>query len=76
MFMESVAEWVWNTHKGCVSKADVAIGKIRKLYAIERRIADLSHEEKYQARQTLSKPVLDDFKQWLIPIPLIFRYHV
>ena len=53
-------------NKGCVSKADVAIGKIRKLYAIERRIADLSHEEKYQARQTLSKPVLDDFKQWLI----------
>ena len=44
----------------------MAIGKIRKLYAIERRIADLSHEEKYQARQTLSKPVLDDFKQWLI----------
>ena len=44
----------------------MAIGKIRKLYAIERKIADLSHAEKYQARQTLSKPVLNDLKQWLI----------
>ena len=54
------------TKKGIVSKADVAIGKIRKLYAIERKIADLSDEEKYQVRQTLSKPALNEFKQWLI----------
>lgn len=54
------------TKKGSVSKADVAIGKIRKLYAIERKIAHVSDEEKYQARQTLSKPALNDFKQWLI----------
>ncbi|WP_419623514.1 IS66 family transposase, partial [Thiolapillus sp.] len=34
-----------------VSKADVAIGKIRKLYAIEKRIEAL--------------PVLNDLKAWL-----------
>jgi transposase len=50
---------------GKVSKADVAIGKIRKLYAIEDKIKDLSEDEKYKARQQLSKLILDDFKDWL-----------
>ena len=44
----------------------MAIGKIRKLYAIERKIAHLSDEEKYQLRQTLSKAALDEFEEWLI----------
>lgn len=48
-----------------VSKADVAIGKIRKLYAIEDKIQELTVEQKYQARQQLSKPVMDDLKDWL-----------
>ena len=48
-----------------VSKADVAIGKIRKLYAIEARIKDLEPEQKKAQRQTLSRPVLDDLKAWL-----------
>jgi transposase len=48
-----------------VSKADVAIGKIRKLYAIEARIKDLEPEQKKAQRQTLSRPVLDDLKDWL-----------
>jgi len=48
-----------------VSKADVAIGKIRKLYRIEDRIKDLAPEEKTLRRQTLSQPVLDDLKVWL-----------
>ena len=47
------------------SKADVAIGKIRKLYLIEDRIKDLSPAQKQQQRQQLSQPLLDDFKQWL-----------
>ncbi len=47
------------------SKADVAIGKIRKLYLIEERIRDLSPEQKQQQRQQLSQPLLDDFHQWL-----------
>ncbi|WP_419626451.1 IS66 family transposase, partial [Thiolapillus sp.] len=37
-----------------VSKADVAIGKIRKLYAIEKRIEALPPEEKTRQRQQLA----------------------
>ena len=48
-----------------VSKADVAIGKIRKLYAIEQRIEELPPEEKTRQRQQLAQPVLDDLKTWL-----------
>ena len=54
-----------NSKKGTPSKADVAIGYIQKLYAIERKIADLSSDEKYQARQTLAVPILSEFKPWL-----------
>ena len=53
------------TKKGAPSKADVAIGYISKLYAIERKIADLSSDEKYHARQTLALPILNEFKPWL-----------
>ena len=48
-----------------VSKADVAIGKIRKLYAIEDRVKDLKPEEKTVQRQKLARPLLDDLKTWL-----------
>ncbi|WP_275100507.1 IS66 family transposase [Sedimenticola hydrogenitrophicus] len=48
-----------------VSKADVAIGKIRKLYAIEKRIDDLDPEQKTAKRQALAEPVLDDLKAWM-----------
>ena len=48
-----------------VSKADVAIGKIRKLYAIEKRIEALPPEEKARQRQQLAQPVLNDLKAWL-----------
>jgi len=48
-----------------VSKADVAVGKIRKLYRIEERIKDLEPEQKTLRRKTLSQPVLDDLKAWL-----------
>jgi len=48
-----------------VSKADVAIGKIRKLYAIEKRIRDLDPAQKAAQRQRLSKPILDDLHTWL-----------
>lgn len=51
--------------KGQVSKADVALGHIRHLYRIEREIADRSPEEKYRARQALSVPKLEAFKDWL-----------
>ena len=48
-----------------VSKADVAISKIRKLYAIEHRIQDLEPEQKTLQRQQLSQPVLTDLEDWL-----------
>ncbi len=48
-----------------VSKADVAISKIRKLYAIEDRIKNLEPEQKTVQRQKLSQPVLNDLKEWL-----------
>lgn len=51
--------------KGKVAKADVALGHIRDLYAIERKIADCSPEERYRARQALSMPKLEAFKAWL-----------
>lgn len=47
------------------SKADVALGKVRKLYAIEEQVKSLSPDEKRQQRQALSLPVLEDLKVWL-----------
>jgi hypothetical protein len=43
----------------------VAIGKIRKLYAIEQRIRDLDPVQKPVQRQQLAQPVLDNLKTWL-----------
>ncbi|MBT3256945.1 MAG: IS66 family transposase [Deltaproteobacteria bacterium] len=47
---------------------DKALSYIRKLYRVEReaRENDLSSDELYQIRQKDSKPILDDFKQWLV----------
>lgn len=54
------------TKKGAkVSKADVAISKVRKLYTIEKRIQDLTPEQKTEQRQRLAQPVLDDLHAWL-----------
>ena len=39
------------------SKADVALGYIGKLYAIEREQKEHSDAERYQARQTRSVPL-------------------
>jgi transposase len=51
--------------KGTVSKADVALGYIRKLYRVETNIADKTDEERLKARQEISVPVLNEFKLWL-----------
>lgn len=51
--------------KGKASKADMALSYIRKLYAIEREIAERSDRERHQVRQTLSLPLLNEFKVWL-----------
>ena len=46
-------------------KTNLALALIGKLYTVERRIAKLSAEEKYEARQTQSKPLIDELKTWL-----------
>lgn len=51
--------------KSKISKADIALGYIRKLYAIEREARDRSDTEKYKVRQALSLPLLETFKTWL-----------
>jgi transposase len=48
-----------------VSKADVALSKIRKLYKIEGDIKSLSPDDRYAQRQQLSLPILKDLKVWL-----------
>lgn len=51
--------------KSDASKADVALGYIGKLYAIEREQKERSDAERYQARQTRSVPLLAELKTWL-----------
>ena len=51
--------------KGAPTKADVALGKIRKLYALESKIADQEADQKRRARQEIAIPILDDLKAWL-----------
>lgn len=48
-----------------LSKADVALNHINKLYTIEREIKDLSHTERLRVRQELSLLSLGAFKSWL-----------
>ena len=51
--------------KGKVGKADWALNHIQKLYRIEQQIKELSADERYTIRQQQSKPLLDQFRQWL-----------
>jgi hypothetical protein len=54
------------THKKShVSKADMTLSFINKLYAIERHIKHLSDEERYAARQEKSVPLLNQLRTWL-----------
>ncbi len=43
----------------------MALSYIRKLYRVESNIADKTDEERLKARQEISVPVLNEFKQWL-----------
>ena len=45
--------------------AEEGLDYCNKLFEIERKLADLSDEERYQKRLEQSKPVLDDFLAWL-----------
>lgn len=51
--------------KGKTGKADVALAKIQKLYALESRLKLASVEERWAERQAQAKLMLDDFYDWL-----------
>ena len=51
--------------KGRSGRADSAISKIAKLYAVEKRHRDSDSTTRQQARDVESKLVLDDLKLWL-----------
>lgn len=54
-----------NNKKSKTGKADIAVGLIGKLYAIEKTIKDLSPEERYSIRQQSSAPLLKEIRAWL-----------
>ena len=47
------------------SLADVGLSKINALYRLERNISDLPAHEKYQQRQKIAVPLLNELKLWL-----------
>ncbi|CAM3229359.1 hypothetical protein VIDI103191_20845 [Vibrio diazotrophicus] len=51
--------------KGKSGKADVALAKIQKLYALEARLKPASVEERWAKRQVQAKPMLEDLYHWL-----------
>ncbi len=51
--------------KAKVSKADIGLSHINKLYVIERQIKDLSAPERHRVRQEISLPQLKDLRTWL-----------
>lgn len=51
--------------KGKTGKADVALAKIQKLYALESRLRAASVEHRRAERQAHAKPMLDDLYTWL-----------
>ena len=51
--------------RGKRSHTDEAIGLIGKLYAIERALSTRTNDERYEARQSQSKPILDALGVWL-----------
>lgn len=50
---------------GTTGRADIAMGYFRKLYQIERKVADADPETRYRVRQSESVPLLKKFRAWL-----------
>ena len=46
-------------------RAQMALSKIRKLYAIEARIKDYAPDDRRKVRQTEARPVMDELRIWL-----------
>jgi transposase len=59
------AQKVAPSKKGKISKADMAVQMIAKLYVIEKAIKEKSTEQRYDIRQQKSKPQLEKIKVWL-----------
>jgi len=51
--------------KSKTGKAQQGLAYIQKLYQIEKSLATYDEKEKHNARQTLSKPVINTMRQWL-----------
>ncbi|MCE0493825.1 IS66 family transposase [Vibrio salinus] len=51
--------------KGKTGKADVALAKIQKLYALETRLKGKTAQERMAERQKLATPMLNDLYEWL-----------
>jgi transposase len=51
--------------KGKLSKADMALSYINKLYKIEREIESFEPAQKREVRQQKAVPILNDLKTWL-----------
>ncbi len=51
--------------KGKTGKADMALGLIQKLYAIEKISKNKSSNERFSIRQQQSKPIIEKLRQWL-----------
>ncbi len=59
------AQKVSPSKKGKVSKADMAVELIKRLYQIEKEIKGKEPAEKFKIRQEKSKPQLEKIKTWL-----------
>ncbi len=64
-FVEAVRVAKPTKKTGKQSRAEQAVTRIRKLYAIEKMIKDLGAAEKKRIRQQQSLPLLTEFKLWL-----------
>jgi transposase len=53
------------TQKDKPVAAGVGLNYCNKLFAIEKKLKDVSNQERYEKRLELSKPLLDDFYSWL-----------
>jgi transposase len=64
-YVEAIKGQPKKKKNGNVSVAEVGLGKINALYRLEREIKDKSPEEKYQLRQKIAVPLLEDLNNWL-----------
>ena len=46
-------------------KAQMALAFIQRLYAVEKRLKDVTPQERARERRALAKPILDDLHTWL-----------